>query len=146
MMGITHALIGIALCKTFGLAGNWFELALAGLFAVLPDIDHPNSFFGTVLRPVSLWIYSKLGHRDYTHSALFMTVCTGPMLFTNYFLLAFTAMGSHLLSDALTFTGIPLLIPFNKNFTIFGGPVRTGSWMETIICIICLGVIFFVKI
>jgi len=141
MLGITHALIGIALCKFFHLGNNIFELALAGLFAVLPDIDHPSSFFGTLLRPLSIKLYSKFGHRDLTHSLIFMNCCIGPMLFTPYFMLAFVAMASHLAADMLTYTGIPLFLPYRKNFTILGGMVKTGSWHEILVIIVSLGVI-----
>ena len=141
MLGITHALIGIALCKFLHLGNNIFELALAGLFAVLPDIDHPSSFFGTLLRPLSIKLYSKFGHRDLTHSLIFMNCCIGPMLFTPYFMLAFAAMASHLAADMLTITGIPLFLPYRKNFVILGGPVRTGTWQEYLIMIVAATVV-----
>ena len=141
MLGFTHALIGMALCKLLHLSNNFLELGLAAAFAVLPDIDHPSSLFGTLLRPVSAALYSRIGHRAFTHSAVFMAIVLTPMLFTPYFLLAFTAIASHLFSDAITHTGIPLLWPFNRNLTVLGGAVTTGSWAEYAISIICLGVV-----
>lgn len=147
MLGFTHALIGAALCKSLGLTNNWIELGLAALLAVLPDIDHPNSLFGTVFRPISIKIFSKMGHRNITHSVFFMTICLTPLLFTSYFLLGFAAIGSHLVADSLTYTGVPLLWPYTlRNFTFLGGPVRTGTIIEAVICLLCMGVILFVQI
>lgn len=141
MMGLTHALIGAGACKLLGLSDKWYEIAIAMAFAVLPDIDHPSSFFGFILKPLSLRIYSKLGHRMFTHSVMFMAIALAPVLFTPYFKLAFVAIGSHLIADSLTYTGIPALWPYKMNFTILGAPVKTGSFIEIIISVICTGVV-----
>jgi len=142
VLGLTHAIIGIAINKYFHIANNIYEYALAGAFAVLPDIDHPSSFFGKIFYPISIKIYSKLGHRTFTHSILFMTIVLTPMLFTPYFKLAFVSMISHLLGDAITYTGVPFLYPYKKNFVILNGILKTGSVFEIFISIICVLVIF----
>ena len=50
-------------------------------------------------------------------------------------MLAFVSMSSHLIADSLTWSGTPLLWPYETNFTFLGGPVRTGTFVEVIICI-----------
>ncbi len=142
MLGLTHALIGVAIAKYFHLANNVYEYILAGVFAVLPDIDHPSSFLGRVFYPMSVKIYSRMGHRTFTHSIPFATMVLTPMLFTPYFKLAFVAIISHLIGDALTYTGVPFLYPYKKNFVLLNGVLKTGGAFEILISIICVLVIF----
>ena len=142
MLGIAHALIGIAINKYFHLTNNVFEYTLAGFFAILPDIDHPNSILGKLFYPLSIKIYSKIGHRSFTHSIPFVTIVLTPMLFTPYFKIAFISLISHLISDSLTYTGVPFLFPYQKNFVILNGVLKTGVIFEIFISILCVLVIF----
>ena len=48
-------------------------LAVAG--SLLPDIDHPKSWAGRRLRPVSTLIAAVFGHRGVTHSLLALAGC-----------------------------------------------------------------------
>jgi inner membrane protein len=120
------------------------QLLFVAVLTLLPDIDHPSSPIGKLLKPLSLRIYSTLGHRKATHSLLFS------LLITNFFAvnltlykLSWIALGAHLFCDMLTYMGTPLLWPLQKNFVAFGGPLLTGSWKELFVSLLALaGVIF----
>ena len=126
---------------------------MAGAFvgSVLCDIDHPNSFIGRKFPVISHLIRFAFGHRGATHTLLFaLLVSVLTALPSLYFLdgIASVAMMllsiglfagilSHLLLDALTVTGVPLLYPFSrKMFRI--GRFRTGSTGETFVFVLLL--------
>ncbi|MFC7609359.1 metal-dependent hydrolase [Teichococcus aestuarii] len=85
-------------------------LGLAVFGALLPDIDHPKSWVGKKLWPVSLLCARLLGHRGITHSALAVLGCT-VLLLSQDVPMAITAplvVGylSHLGADLLTPAGL----------------------------------------
>lgn len=92
--------------------------ALGGLFAIIPDIDMPQSAIGRKV-PVSHVLGLFVRHRTFTHSLFAM----GAVYFvlTQYFssitdvllLSALAGYVSHLLMDMLNPQGIMLLWPFN---------------------------------
>lgn len=120
------------------------ELALVAFLALLPDIDHPSAPVGKLLAPLSRKIYSTLGHRRATHSLLFVFFVTNLFVINlHLYMLAWIALGSHLLCDMSTYMGVPLFWPSRKNFVIFGGPLFTGDMKEMLISVLSLiGVIF----
>lgn len=106
--------------------------AMAGSAA--PDIDHPGSWLGKRLLPVSLLVSAIFGHRGATHSLLAILSMAGlfmSMGAATPWVAAF-ALGylSHLFADFLTPAGVPLLWPVNRR--TFSAPftVTTGGVME----------------
>jgi inner membrane protein len=147
MLGFTHALISLAMARAAGLITikSYADIAVLVFFSLLPDIDMPYSELGKILFPIARPLYRYFGHRNITHSIIFMTLVLGPMLLTGYFFMAFLAYVLHLIADSLTYTGIPWLWPFNKNFNFLGGPIITGKWTDFLICIICIAVFLFIE-
>ncbi len=106
-------------------------LALAVLGSMLPDIDHPGSLVGRKLRVVSVPLSLLVGHRGITHSLLAVLACLGLLAVMGLgWLAAPVAVGylSHLLADALTPSGVPLLWPNRRRFTL--DLLETGSLTE----------------
>lgn len=139
MYGLTHVFISLALFKLTGFFSmtNYIIIFIMVFFTLLPDIDMPYSGIGKIFFPISRILYRKFGHRNITHSVFFMTLSLTPvMIFSDYFFPALIAYSSHLIADSLTYTGIPWLWPYHKNFNFLGGPIITGSLTET-----CLGLV-----
>ena len=114
--------------------------------ALLPDIDHPKSIVGRLVKPISRWLNRHYGHRTITHSAFVLILSTVVFsLFekviadqTSLSLTFFYSYLSHLLLDMMTLQGVPLLYPFFRNpFVLPANPrfrLRTGDMKaETII-------------
>lgn len=122
-------------------------LVLTSLIAsLLPDIDHPKSIVGRLVKPISKWLNRHYGHRTITHSAFVLILSTVVFsLFekviadqTSLSLTFFYSYLSHLLLDMMTLQGVPLLYPFFRNpFVLPANPrfrLRTGDMKaETII-------------
>ena len=141
MLGYTHASIALAAAKALGMVtlNSYLEIFLLLLFSVLPDIDIPCSAIGKLFFPISRRIYSKFGHRNVTHSLIFMVFLTSPLLINfNLYLISVLGYGIHLLTDMLTYTGVPLFWPFDKNCILFNAPLITGKWFEALFTIISL--------
>ncbi len=133
---------------------------MVALGALLPDIDNAHSTLGKKLGWVSKEIQHKFGHRTLFHSLLGLllgsAIALGVQQIVSYLLatrgliipsrvvssshIVFIAVlfgcVMHLLADALTLEGIPLLWPMKK---YFGFPplrnwrFRTGTWPEYVI-------------
>lgn len=136
MMATSHMVVGVALwavtAKVGG--GNPLEpqsLAAAAFGSLLPDIDHPQSWAGRKLRFISVPLSMLVGHRGVTHSAIAVVACLAAMMTLNTgWVVAPVAIGylSHLMADALTPSGVPLLWPNKRRFTL--NLCRTGSMTE----------------
>ncbi|MGE5478674.1 MAG: metal-dependent hydrolase [Bacteroidales bacterium] len=136
MMAGSHMVMGAALwavaAKLGG--GNPAEpqaLGAAVLGALLPDIDHPQSWAGRKLRIISVPLALVVGHRGITHSALAVAGCLAAMvLLGTGWMAAPIAIGylSHLLADSLTPSGVPFLWPSRRRFTL--NVCETGSFIE----------------
>lgn len=115
-------------------------LGLAVLGALLPDVDHPKSWVGKRLRPVSNLFATLLGHRGVTHSLLAVAGC-GMLLLRQNVPLAITAplvVGylSHLAADLLTPGGLRLAWPLRGTYAL---PLcRTGSPFEPLVVALAL--------
>ena len=139
---VTSLLAGKVLDKALLLnAGIPYYLGTA-IGALLPDIDHPNSFIGRRSFGLSKIINKTFGHRGFTHSLL----CTFIIGCTLYITLpaqwaAGVALGyiSHILGDFFSKSGVPLMNPYsNKKYRL---PIyKTGKLSETII-LICSGLL-----
>lgn len=136
MMAGSHMVVGAALwavtAKLGG--GNPAEpqaLAAAVLGSLLPDIDHPQSWAGRKLKVVSVPLSLLVGHRGVTHSALAVAACLAVLVVMGTgWMAAPIAIGylSHLLADGLTPSGVPLLWPSRRRFTL--NLCETGSFIE----------------
>ncbi|HWX49146.1 MAG TPA: metal-dependent hydrolase [Roseomonas sp.] len=115
-------------------------LGLAVLGALLPDVDHPKSWVGKRLRPVSHLFATLLGHRGVTHSLVAVVGCAVLLLSQNV-PLAITAplvVGylSHLAADLLTPGGLRLAWPLRGTYAL---PLcRTGSPFEPLVVALAL--------
>ena len=114
---------------------SFFFLFLVCIGALLPDIDHPESFFGRRIKPLSTFISEVFGHRGFFHS-LFVPLLIYAILaivFDQFFIGLSLSVGylSHLIGDAFTQKGVNFLHPFST-FKISSFLV-TGSFVEYII-------------
>ena len=110
-----------------------FYIPLILLGGLLPDLDHPNSKLGRKIWPLSKLFNLIFGHRGFFHSLLFVIII---FILVSYFSTIFAfaiSIGilTHLLSDALTISGVAFFYPLSK-FKIRGF-IRTGSWLESIV-------------
>jgi inner membrane protein len=140
MMARSHVVVGAA---SWIAAAPWLHLnplepaslGLAVAGSLLPDVDHPQSWVGRRMRPLSTIVASALGHRGLTHSALAVFGLVALLAHTGYrwgWISAF-AVGylSHLAADMLTPRGLRLAWPLQKTWA---WPLcRTGSPMEPFI-------------
>ena len=150
MMASTHVAIGVVCyggaCAFAGAPIEPAALGAAGLGALLPDVDTPNSRAGWCVYPLASYLERKFGHRTITHSfvgtGIFAALCA-PLLWWPHLAPFYWALlcgyGSHLLADAATKSGVPLAWP-NRRAWVFPGNdqfrVKTGSAAE-------LGVLLF---
>ncbi|WP_242662272.1 metal-dependent hydrolase [Teichococcus deserti] len=115
-------------------------LGLAVCGALLPDIDHPKSWMGKRLRPISTLLGAVFGHRGMTHSLLAVAACVFLML-RQEVPLAISAplvVGylSHLAADLLTPGGLRLAWPLRGTYAL---PLcRTGSPFEPLVVALVL--------
>ncbi len=114
--------------------GDWLHMVPGALLgALLPDIDHPSSLPGRLLRIFSLPISKLCGHRGFTHSLvawlLVMAACYQwipiewqvPNDLIQAFLLGYL---SHLIADMLTPSGVPFLYYY---LNVFVFPLFEGK-------------------
>lgn len=139
MMAGSHVVLGAALwavtAKLTGApAADPQALAAAALGALLPDIDHPQSWAGRKMKPISVPLALVVGHRGVTHSLLAVLACLGVLAVMGLgWAAAPVVLGylSHLAGDALTPSGVPLLWPSRRRFTL--NLCRTGSLIEIVL-------------
>ncbi len=148
MMVKSHVVLGLAawaaaapLLHRAALDPTLLALAVAG--ALLPDVDHPQSWVGRRTRPLSTLIGAMFGHRGLTHSAL--AVLGGAVLLvqigTRHGAVAALAVGylSHLAADMLTPRGLRLAWPLRRSWGL--KLCRSGSLMEPVVVLaLVLGV------
>ncbi|HLO77719.1 MAG TPA: metal-dependent hydrolase [Magnetospirillum sp.] len=136
MMAGSHIVVGAALWAVSAkLAGGHpadpQALAAAALGSLLPDIDHPQSWAGRKLRPISVPLSMLVGHRGVTHSAIAVLGGLAALLLMGMgWMAAPLVIGylSHLVADGLTPSGVPLLWPSRRRFTL--NLCETGSLVE----------------
>ncbi len=146
MMASSHVMVGLA---AWTLAAPALHLpvlspaclGLATLGALLPDIDHPASWVGRRVRPVSRPVAALFGHRGLTHSLLAVLGMVALLEHYGFGRPAVTAIAvgylSHLAADGLTTRGLRLAWPARRTF---GLPVcRTGSLGERLVVTLFVG-------
>lgn len=103
--------IGISINPLYIIGGA----AIGGL---IPDIDHPKSFLGSAIQPISTIIMETIGHRTITHSLLFLLIVSCAVAIFNIMLGVGVGIGilSHIILDLLTpkTNGVAFLYPFYK--------------------------------
>lgn len=132
MTGKTHLVGGLLIGALIApvLDVNIGYAALAGLGALLPDIDEPNSIIGRRI-PGSFMVKFFFGHRGFWHSLLAATLFYILLLAVasnTVAVLFVTGYISHLLLDALTPSGVPLLYPIKHKFSL--NLIKTGGITE----------------
>ena len=132
----THLLfaftLGLIAIQYFNPANQILFMLLILLGAMLPDVDHPNSYLGRKIKVVS-WFFK---HRGFFHSLLILPVISfllyyllNTSRFTLPLLIGYT---THLAGDMLTKEGIQPFTPISS-WTWRVGLFRVGSIAEYII-------------
>lgn len=154
MMASTHALIGVlsyaGACALVGTSPAPAGLVCAAIGAWLPDADTPSSKAGLCVYPFAAWMERCFGHRTVTHSLVgvgIFALLIAPLLCFGWSALVwFSALlcgyASHLLADAATKAGVPLLWPSRARFVFPGNDdlrIKTGSKVEVaLLACLCL--------
>ena len=142
MLWRTHLLFGLVcgifLQKYLGVQNLYAYYGLVLFGSLLPDIDHPKSFLGRRIWPISKIISFFSKHRGILHSLLFgIIICLLMFKFFNpgYGIALFIGFFSHLLSDAFSKEGINFLYPIAK--LRLSGFIEVGSSGETLFEVMC---------
>lgn len=157
MTASTHYAFSYLLCAAAGLEPQ--TGLIASLFALLPDIDHPESTIGRLFSPVSKSIQRKYGHRTVTHSVFAVMIVAvillpllmiptllgwGSPLWQGLYAAALLAFSSHIFIDLFNKSGVRLFAPFSqKEYISFRTPtlrILVSSWQEYILLFI---IVFF---
>ena len=157
MTASTHYAFSYLLCAAAGLEPQ--TGLIASLFALLPDIDHPESTIGRLFSPLSKSIQRKYGHRTVTHSifaVMIVAVILLPLLFIpgilgwgaplwrGLYAAALLSFSSHIFIDLFNKSGVRLFAPFSqKEYISFRTPslrILVSSWQEYILLFI---IVFF---
>jgi inner membrane protein len=129
MIKRTHLAIGLALALLFlpNVNYKWVFFPIVLICALLPDIDSPDSYFGSskIWRPLQFIVK----HRGVFHS---FTLCILVSLVFAFVLPIvalpfFLGYGSHLLADSFTQEGITPFWPWKRASQ---GALRTGGSVE----------------
>lgn len=131
MTGKTHAavglFVGVALARSLGVTDEQAALtvALAVIGSLAPDLDTPQSYISRllILNPVHLFVR----HRGVLHSGLVAGLLMVAGLVHPLALPFAMGYASHILIDALTVSGVPVLWPRRESLR---GPFRTGGLMD----------------
>jgi len=136
MISVTHISFGVLLTEfiltSLGIEPNTSTLALSGIGALLPDIDTPKSALGRIF-PFSAMIEHKYGHRQITHSWIFIVIALilfSPfILFLGFLKYAGIIVGviSHIMIDMANPSGVPLFYPSPSRFVF---PENKSSRIE----------------
>jgi len=109
--------------------------------SILPDLDHPQSFIGKILHPLSHPLNLRFGHRKAIHGLpLWLTI----LLIGKFFAwepVHWIVIGaiSHSLIDCYNISGVALLAPFSdRAFVLFDNEnwqIPSGSRQDYFCCI-----------
>ena len=109
----------IYLCNQIGISTSPIYIICGAVIGgLIPDIDHPKSFLGSAIQPVSTILMTTIGHRTLTHSLLFVFLISFVASMFNIMLGVGLGIGmlSHIVLDLLTpkTNGVAFLYPFYK--------------------------------
>ncbi|MGL5329937.1 MAG: metal-dependent hydrolase [Peptostreptococcaceae bacterium] len=102
--------------------------AVAGIGALLPDIDHKESFIRKFI-----WVFPKIRHRGHTHSLyglLIFSLIIIPFSINTLTTGLICGYMSHILLDAFTVSGVRLFYPNERSYRL--GRIRAGKAGEEI--------------
>jgi len=147
MQGRTHLIAGLLVGAL--IQPDLAIVVAAGVGALLPDIDHPNSLISRRVGILAMPVHLTLSHRGALHSGLIVALLLLGALYVpeRYRLHAISCVAgyaSHLLLDALTVSGIPLLWPHSARFRLLGIRIRTGSLVENLLSVVLLAALLIV--
>jgi len=144
MLARTHVafglLAGILTLMYADIANQLLFIVLVILGVFLPDVDHPESKVNNTLKITKI-VPFFFSHRGFFHSIFAALAVFGLLWYFVGFIYGFglfVGYLSHLLSDALTVSGVNFLHPI-LSFKI-RGPVHTGTFIETIVFLLVLGI------
>ena len=128
---------------------TYTALASSTLGSLLPDIDTHKSAVGRLFPFLSIPIEHKFGHRQITHSWIFIAVCMilflPLLLFKKFLIYSSLILGviSHILIDMANTTGVPFFYPYYARFVFpenRSSRIEVGSKKEFIL----LAVLIFI--
>lgn len=145
MRGGTHALAGITIALITSVPApplQLFGVAIAGAIgALMPDLDHPHSALSRRVWIAGASLRMAVSHRGATHSLLAFCAAlllTGlsPAHWQHIVTSAAVGYCSHIVLDAMTVSGVPLLWPWKRRFRLL--PLRTGGIFEKLLALAML--------
>lgn len=144
MLAKTHVafgiLAGLLTLKYAAVSNDLLFIALVIIGVFLPDVDHPDSKLNNSLKITKI-IPFFFSHRGFFHSIFAALLVFGVLWHFVGFIYGFglfVGYLSHLLSDALTISGVNFLHPIAK-FKV-RGPVQTGTFVETLVFFAVIGI------
>ncbi len=144
MLAKTHIafgiLAGLLTLKYASVSDELLFIALVIIGVFLPDVDHPESKINNSLKVTKI-IPFFFSHRGFFHSIFAALLVFAGLWYWVGFIYGFglfVGYLSHLLSDALTVSGVNFLHPIAK-FRI-RGPVQTGTIAEVVIFFAVIGI------
>ncbi len=139
----------------------WHMLLASFITCLLPDLDHPKSILGIKTKFLSFFIFSYFGHRNITHSFLFLIFIFLCLFYLNFIYWKFNLdiiigmiLGylSHIVADLFTYRGINFFWPFNLKLKFFMWFFFYHKNIEYYFCILFFifsvfikNIIFFIK-
>ena len=137
-MASSHIIVGGAtwfyLSSRYGMAFDPVAFGAAILGALAPDIDHPKSTLGQMVKPLSTAISNIFGHRGVTHSALAIAGCLWVLhehaAYQHLLIPFIVGYLTHLAGDLLTPAGLPLLWPIKRRRNFALPVLKTGGFSE----------------
>jgi inner membrane protein len=131
------------LSSRLGLAFDPVALGLAVIGSLAPDIDHPKSTLGQLVKPLSVPIAFVFGHRGVTHSTLAVIACAWVLYehagYSRLILPFLIGYISHLGGDLLTPAGLPLLWPLKRRRTFSLPIMKSGGFSEQCVVVLLAG-------
>lgn len=132
----------------------------ANLGSIMPDIDKPTSKIGrkAFIKPISIYIHKKFGHRTITHSVLasliglYILIKSSYMfrdvffyLYSNFVIGFSVGYMSHLLLDSLTTQGIPIFYPVDKTrYKFCNFKTRKHEDIVSALCLTTTGFLLYI--
>ena len=123
----------------------------AAMGGLLPDIDRPKSALGRRIPFISIPLSYLIGHRGVTHSLMAVVVMLILLPIAAFtmntriaLLVAPVCLGylSHIAGDAMSPSGVPLLWPKRKRYTL--NLFKTTSLLESVfVGVFTISVVFF---